>query len=237
MDMSAENISEKTKCPLNHALRGHFDLLKKTILFENMTDEKIAGAIDALKGRKVLYEKDEFLHFPYTQMNSFGIVLKGAVCVCMDDMEGNRMIMSEVMPQNAFGESLCYLKITDSPMYAYALLPSEVLWLSVETLFKDTKKTEAEVVLEQRFTAMLAARCLKMNDRIQVLSKIGLRDKITTYFAQLSEKEKSQTFNIPMSRDDFAAYLGVNRSSLSRELSNMKKEKIIEYSGRSVRIL
>ncbi len=36
-------------------------------------------------------------------------------------------------------------------------------------------------------------------------------------------------FNLPFDRSDMAVYLGVNRSALSRELSLMKKEGIIDF--------
>jgi DNA-binding transcriptional regulator LsrR (DeoR family) len=44
-------------------------------------------------------------------------------------------------------------------------------------------------------------------------------------------------FNMPMNRQELAEFLNVKRPSLSRELSNMQKEKIIEVYRSSVKIL
>ena len=68
-----------------------------------------------------------------------------------------------------------------------------------------------------------------MNDRIQVLSKQLLRDKLTTYFSQCAVRARSRSFSIPFDRESLAAYLGVNRSALSRELSRMQREGLIRY--------
>jgi CRP-like cAMP-binding protein len=42
---------------------------------------------------------------------------------------------------------------------------------------------------------------------------------------------------LPLNREDLADYLGVNRSALSRELSNMKSDGLIEYKKSSFSIL
>ena len=68
-----------------------------------------------------------------------------------------------------------------------------------------------------------------MNDRIQILSKLSIRDKLITFFSQYSNRYGSQEFEIPFDRNDMATYLGVNRSALSRELAHMREEGIIDF--------
>ena len=42
---------------------------------------------------------------------------------------------------------------------------------------------------------------------------------------------------IPLSRSEMADYLCTNRSALSRELTNMKKDGILDYDLRTFRLL
>lgn len=170
------------------------------------------------------------------RMPSFGLVLSGAVQVCQDDFEGNRMIMAEVSEGGTFGESLCFLKTTESPVYIMASLPSEVLWLSPDALFQGNADPLIQQ-LEMRFTTILARRTLSMNSRIQVLSKLKLRDKLITYFTEQAGVAGSSTFTIAMNRDDMAAYMGTNRSALSRELAHMKADGLIDFYRSTFRIL
>lgn len=205
-------------------------------LFDGLDDDGLEKALEILEAKSSFYYKGEYLHTPYTRMKRFGMVLSGVVQACMDDIEGNRMIMAEVVPGGTFGESLCLLAISDSPVYVYASEASEVLWFSVAELFGDSPNAFA-AQMQKQFTAMLAARTLSMNDRIQVLSKIRLRDKLTTYFSQMSQQSRSLTFQLPMNRDDLATYMGTNRSALSRELAQMKKEGLIDYYRNTIRVL
>ena len=53
----------------------------------------------------------------------------------------------------------------------------------------------------------------------------------------LGEEEVTMDFNGPISREELAAYLCVNRSALSRELSRMKQEGLLDYYRDTFRLL
>lgn len=211
-------------------------LFNRSLLFKGLGREEIEEALDIMDSCYAQYAKGDFLHMPYTEMKAFGMVLSGVAQACMDDVEGNRMIMAEVVPGATFGESLCFLEIKDSPVYVYASEQAEVLWLSAGSLFGEGAD-RFKVQLQKQFTAMLAARTLAMNNRIQVLSKLHLRDKLITYFSEMARASGSMTFQIPINRDDLATYMGTNRSALSRELAKMKQEGLIDYYKNTFRIL
>lgn len=214
----------------------NFEVIKASVLFQNMNTDEVRKALDIFEAESVAYKKNDWIHRPYTKMKKFGLLLSGVVQVCVDDVDGNRMIMSEVIAGQTFGESICFLKIANSPMYIFASENCEVLWLSLEKLFVSSAD-EQIFKLQKRFTGMLAARTLNMNDRIQVLSKIKIRDKLMTYFSQQARLSGSLTFQLPVNRDDLATYIGTNRSALSREMSNMKKDGLIDYYKNTVKII
>lgn len=51
------------------------------------------------------------------------------------------------------------------------------------------------------------------------------------------EKQNVEIFDISYSRDEFAEYIGADRSALSRELSKMKKQNLIDYHKNSFKII
>ena len=75
-----------------------------------------------------------------------------------------------------------------------------------------------------------------MNTRIQILSKLSIREKLITLFSSYSS-DGSESFVLPFNREDMAAYIGADRSAMSRELSKMKKEGIIDFHKEAFRIL
>ena len=151
----------------------------------------------------------------------------------MDGFDGSHTVMATVEKGRTFGESLCFLK-KDSSVYICAAAEADVLCLRSDGL-KNIKSAEENGFL-LRFTSMLAERALMMNDRIQILSKLSIREKLMTMFSQYPKAASGKTFEIPLSRGDMTAYLGTDRSALSRELSKMKKEGLIDYYRNSFRI-
>ena len=63
------------------------------------------------------------------------------------------------------------------------------------------------------------------------------RDKLLAYFNMVSRRNGSRIIYLPFSYTDLADYLAVNRSAMTRELSNMKVEGLIETKGRRIKLL
>lgn len=214
------------------------DLIRTCMLFREMTAQELSDALTLLQAEYRSYPKGAFLHHAGEPLKKFGFVLSGAVQAMTDDPDGNRMIMANVIPGGTFGESLCYLKIPDSPTYIRASEVTEILWLSLSVLYGEPAPREAIAGnLRRRFTAMLAERALTMNRRIQVLSGMTIRDKLVTFFTHAANRAGSRSFTITMTREDLAAYIGANRSAMSRELSKMREEGLIEFRGNRFRII
>ena len=222
----------------NAAVRKYTDLLHQCVLFRDMPETRLFDAMQLFRAEYKTYQKGMFLHHAGEPLRKFGFVLSGAVQAMTDDPDGNRMIMANVIPGGTFGESLCYLKIKDSPTYIRASENTEILWLSLSELYGEPAPQDALARdLRRRFTAMLAARALTMNQRIQVLSNITIRDKLITFFTHAAARAGSRSFTISMTRDDLAAYIGANRSAMSRELSKMRNEGLIEFRRNRFRII
>ncbi len=216
-------------------ISAYGNTIRKSQLFNGMEDNILAECLEITEAAVSEYKKGGFLHCAFERLNRFGLVLSGTVQACSDDIEGNRMIMAEVTPGLTFGEALCYLKIPDSPVYIVAPERCTVLWLSTDMLYRSDKP--AAIIFERQFTSVLAARTLAMNGRIQILSKLKLRDKLITYFSELSSSSGSDTFKVTLNRESMAAYIGTDRSALCRELSSMKKDGIIDYRKNTFRLI
>ena len=201
-----------------------------------MSPEEQRFALDFFNGHSRQYRAGELLQQAGDPVEHFGLLLSGSVQVFMDDLDGSRLIMVTVQPGDTFGESLCFLQVQEAPVYIQAVQDSELLWLDTERL-RQGARCAREQDLVNRFTGLLARRALSMNDRIQILSKTTLRRKISTLFAEQVRKTGSRVFTLPFDREGMAAYLGSDRASLSRELSRMKQEGLIDYYKNSFRLL
>ena len=105
-----------------------------------------------------------------------------------------------------------------------------MLWLSPNRLRAPSEG--AGEALRTRFMTLMAKKALASNDRIQILSKRTLRKKLLTYFSQcVRDTGGKREFTLPFDRAGMADYLGSDRAALSRELSQMKKEGLLDFHG------
>ena len=207
-------------------------------LFSELSEPDFSRALGLFSARVARYKKGEILRAMGMPFSTFGLVLSGTVQVFSLDMDGEPQMMANVGAGESFGESLAYLKTEESPVNVIAATDAAVLWLDIATLRTRTAEGDAfALAISERFSSVLALRALFQNDRIQILSKPKIRDRLVTFLSQCERRSGSRTFIIPFDRASLAVYLGVNRTALSRELAKMKNEGIIDFFRSSFRLL
>ena len=210
------------------------EIIRKSPLFSGFSEEELENALDLYKAKRAEYPRGAAIANAGDRLECFGLVLSGGVQVSSEDVDGNTVIMAAVGPGGMFGESLCWLEVEEIPLRITAAAETKLLWLSPGFLRGPADSRYAEH--ERRFVNNLATRTLFMNSRVQVLARSGIRGKLALFFKQYGS-HGGPAFEIPFDRESLAAYLGVNRSALSRELSKMKREGIIDFYRNSFRLL
>ena len=212
-------------------------IIRRCRLFADMDDAMLTRALELFRAREQRYEKGDFIHSVAVPMSAFGLVLEGHVQVLRDDRNGHHMIMANVGVGDTFGESLAYLG-RPSPVYIVAVTDCRIMWLYTEGVASPALTSNPDMAeLSCRFTKMLAARALAMNDRIQILSQLTIRAKINALLSQHAVAAGADSFILPFDREDMAFYLGTDRSALSRELGKMRREGLIDFHGNAFKLL
>lgn len=219
---------------------GEYELrkVKECRLFSGLDDSELKSALEILDAGIAEYGKGAFIHRADERLGFFGLVISGSVQVYTDDMNGDLMMMANVTEGETFGESLCYLRVERTKVFVSTQEGARVMKLRTEA-FLGGRAADDRLTgrLFGNFVSMLAERTLSMNERIQVLSKKTLREKLMTFFSQCEKKYGSRSFSLPLDRAGLAIYLGSDRAALSRELSAMRRAGIIDYSKNHFRIL
>ncbi len=204
------------------------ELIGESPLMQGLPSAKVADALSFLDARMRAFDRGELIQRMGEPVERFGLVMDGTIQVYAVDLDGQPVIMNTVSRGGVFGEALCYLDTRESPVAIEAMTDVRVLTMSARCL-KKTMREDVPCGMNLRYTAMLARKLLEMNDRVQVLSKQTIREKLMTYLTQQAHIRKSRNFSVPFDRENMAAFLGVNRAALSRELSAMKNDGIIDF--------
>jgi len=76
-----------------------------------------------------------------------------------------------------------------------------------------------------------------LSRRVDLLVMKTLRAKVCAYPLSEAEQQGSMTFTIPFSRIQLADYLNCDRSALSRELSLMQRDGLLDTYKSSFKLL
>ena len=117
-------------------------------------------------------------------------------------------------------------------MSLYAANAVEVLFLSLEHLLQPCKNGCAfHRTLTANAFRLLGEEYRLLLEKIEVCTQSSLREKILAYLTMLSRRQGQKYIISPLSRTEMAAYLQSNRSAMTRELSLMKRDGLIDFDG------
>ena len=187
---------------------------------------------------KKQYKKGETIFHAGEKARAMGLVVSGAVEIVRDDYWGNRQILGKARPGELFGESYACMPDEIFMISAIASEDTEVLFMEVgKILTTCSSACEFHSRLIHNLLYILAGKNLMLTRNIDHMGKRSIREKVMAYLSFQAEMHRSNTFEIPFNRQQFADYLAIDRSALSAELSRMQKDGIIEYEKSRFMIL
>ena len=204
--------------------------------FENISKKNINKLLDLLYADTYIIKKNECLPKTIIDNKSIIIIVNGYIHVIRNTIDGNDIIVDELEENDVYGSSLSYIKSNEYEMIAKE--DSKVIVIDEDILinFDDTSKLYYFQFIKNLFK-ILTEIMREKNERIRIITKKTIRDKLLDYFSILRKKNNSVNIYIPYSYGALADYLGVNRSALMREIKNLKEEGFIESKGNRIKLL
>jgi CRP-like cAMP-binding protein len=159
--------------------------------------------------------------------------LQGARCY----LDGH----SDLVELYSSGDAVCldvvFTRTRKSLLHISCVEPARLISADYDSLMKSSVRVAHKNALTSNILRILANDSIRKQYKIDVLYKRSLRERIVTFFIHMSEKAGGSYFEINMDREQFAGFLGVNRSALSHELSLMRGDGLIAFSKGSFELL
>jgi len=166
-----------------------------------------------------------------------GVVLEGTARSVKNDVSGKMFIVALLKRGDYIGVLLAASKSRKSHVAVEAAERLTVLFLPFDKLIRQCPKfcREHSIVMRNLLGA-ISEKALFLHDRNDILIKPKVREKILTYLVKIAPAGGG-AFTIPLNREGLADYLNIERSALSRELSRMKKDGIIDFNRSVFKII
>lgn len=202
-----------------------FDTYDKEVL-EDMLSEGFYE-IRSIGRQEIIYLQEE-------TCCTVDLILKGRVSVERLEESGNILRVQDFLKGDLLGADLAFSR---KPYYPMNLVAKEnVLLLRIGRKLILRLCQENEDFLSGYFST-ISDKTQMLTDKIGVLIRPGLRRKLLDYLNQEIAKQGKRTIRIDGTKKQLAEKLGVQRTSLSRELQKMREEGIISFDQNEFTLL
>jgi CRP-like cAMP-binding protein len=150
-------------------------------------------------------------------------IVSGAVRLCKHTSNGRRQIADFLLAGDYFG----FLQLGTYSFTAEAVSDVVVIAYPQRQLEQLSNTMPS---MSRRLLTLLSQRLLGMQDHLVLLGRQAAKERVASFLlllADRSEAEEGEAFEVPMSRQDIADYLGLTIETVCRALSDLKRVRLI----------
>jgi len=212
--------------------------LQSAALFQGIAPQELDALLLCFNPMIKRYEKGEIAVAAGDALTGIGIVVSGEVEILHENAAGSKSLLSFVGQGQTFGEIAAFAGQGIWPATVTARQSSVLLFIPPERFLGSCPRACGfHKTLIQNMLKILAEKAIRLNKKVEYLEIKGIRPKLCAYLLEQRKLNGSDTFILPMSKSELADYLSVSRPSMSRELGQMRDEKLLDFYLSSVRLL
>ncbi len=160
------------------------------------------------------------------------IILKGRVSVQNIDENGNVLTINVFSDMGIIGSNLIYSSRNYYPMMVVGTSSKIIILHLQRELILELCQSNLNFMVG--LMKEISDRTIILTDKINAISLKTIRQRIIDFLKYEYHIQKSNTITLNISKKDLAQRLGIQRSSLSRELNKMRKDGLLEYNSKTV---
>jgi len=180
------------------------------------------------------YKKDQIIHFEGDFCRNLEVIIEGKASIERIDETGNLFTIAELHNENILGGNLLFSKNPYYPMTITAKSDTLIIEIQKHVLFDLFIINKKFLNL---FLQLISDNTLILGDKIKNYANRSARERICNYLKQEYYIQNSLKISLNISKKSLAERIGIQRTSLSRELQKMKNEELLLYDSKSITIL
>lgn len=213
--------------------------LEKSPLFQGIQYEEYQRMLTCFQAVQRSFRPDDLIYdFSEPKNDAVGIIERGSAALIRIDEDGVSTVMEELSAGGVFGKTLAYAGSGRDSLEVVCRTPCDVVFIDYPHILKRCENACLHhSMLVQNMLRLMSGKAQGLSERVDVLSRRSIREKLLCYFRQMAEKEESNSFTLPFSLSTLADYIATDRSAMMRELKRLKEEEIILSDGRKFTLL
>lgn len=214
----------------------YIPLLLSTRLLSGLDVPGLQQLLRCFAPAKRSFARGEILLLAGYENREIGILLEGQIEAVKTTADGTSVSITHMGPGGIFGDVLSGSS-TPSPVTVTAAATCTILALPYERLMLPGCSDTAHCVLLRNLVEAISDKYFSLCRRVDLLILKSLRAKLCAWLLEQHHRAGCAMFSTPLTRAQLAEYLNCERSALSRELSRMQAEGLLETHRGSFKLL
>ncbi|WP_461206144.1 Crp/Fnr family transcriptional regulator [Clostridium sp. DL1XJH146] len=208
--------------------------LKNNKLFNHLSEEEIERYFIQGYYQIKSYKKNALIRLEGEHSTTLDIILKGTIIVQKIDEKGNVLTIADFKKGDDFGGNLIF---SNYPIYPMSIIAKEnviLLHLKKELILNLCSDNKDFLVL---FLNNISNKSAILSQKIKSISLKSIRESIIDFLKYEYNIQNSSVIKLELSKKELAEKMGIQRTSLSRELNKMRKNGMIKYDAHNIELL
>lgn len=214
-------------------LKKYIPILKNTSFFKGFSENDFLKLFCKDNYSISNYGKNTLIYLQNERCTSFDIILIGNVLIQTIDENGHMLTITSLGPGDILGGNLIFLDNNMYPMSIFSKNHATLLHMKKDLVLNLCQKDKNFLI---EFIKALSNKSYILGTKLKTITLKTIREQIIDFLIYQYQQQNSKKIKLNMTKKEWAEKLGVRRPSLSRELSKMKKEGLIDYNRNSITI-
>ncbi|MBM7615567.1 Crp/Fnr family transcriptional regulator [Alkaliphilus hydrothermalis] len=215
-------------------MKKQLSLIKVNNLFKDISTDQLIDYFHS--GSFIIsdYNKNNMIHFEGEKCQTLDLILKGEARVQRIDEQGNILTITDFSFGDSIGGNILFSKYPHYPMTIISKTNCTILHIK-KSLVLNLCQSNETFLLE--FLTCISDITTILTDKIKTISLKSIRESVIDFLKYEYYIQKSCRIILSMTKKELAERLGIQRTSLSRELNKMRKDGLIDFNADSITII
>lgn len=209
-------------------------LIRNATLLNSVPHDAIKAHLENGDFRVVRYEKDNVLHLEGEECTKLELILSGEIVVEHISESGDLLTVAEFVGGDTLGGNILFSANPYYPLTVATRSAAVVMEIHREVVFKLCSQRP---MFLQSFLQHVSDHAFILGDKIKYYAKKSIRERVLSYLHQEQQRQCTNLIQLNMTKKELAEKIGVQRTSLSRELAKMRDDGLILFDRDSITLL
>ena len=215
-------------------MKNYLGAMKQVDLIKSIKSEEIELFLNEGSFKTTEYGKNNIVHFVGEVCSKLEIILSGKVVIERIDESGNLMTIAEFFSGDVLGGNLMFSKNPHYPMTVTTKQPTVILEINKARLFQLFSDNHDFL---RSYLEYVSDHTVILGDKIKHYVNRTIRESILSYLDYEIKKQNGNIIKLNITKKALAEKIGIQRTSLSRELAKMRDDGLIKFDTDSIELL